>query len=766
MIAQPPRLLFQLLLVFSFSAILLSTSCKKNIEVREPGVGSMNDLDVHASFNWQTSREIDVNIAINLSTLPVGTLSKISVYIGNPIDTGKLLLSGSAGFDYPFQARLRISTAVSSLFLQMRTANGFSETVEVTVGNKIDYTFYDQGSEKSSLIWVDEPDCGSGCDEWLTGSGTTVISNGQTYCITDSYNGHISIKKGTLKVCGSFVGSISMGQEENTCKLIVTSTGSASISSLSMTQNCSMWVYSQAQAILGSISMIQNAFLQNYGTIQINSNFAHPNPILNFGNLEINGQYTIVGIASELENFGFLKVHSNWDIAGNVQNSGTVEVFGNINFNGKTFQNSCNIHCYQQVVFNSMTYNSNNGYLLADMEVIVNEGSKLVLQNQSMISTPVFTMKNTVTGKGSASVIKCTTSGSIIGIQRVVKGALEMLTPDGTLLSGSYPGNFLDGATLKPLADASAYIPASICNPEGSGQPDVNDSDGDGVPNMVDDFPTDGLRAFISWYPSASRFGSLIFEDLWPSAGDYDMNDAVIDYQYRIITNSRNQVVDIQPKFYLRAAGATLKNGFGFQLDNIIPSVVGSVSGYVFKFGYINLSENGTESSQEHAVIIAWDNADNIIHRPPGLRTEFNTLDNYPSGYSDSVFINVHFTIPQDQTLVGSPPYNPFLIKNLDRNIEIHMPDYIPTSLASPAFFGTGDDDSDPIIGRYYKTEKNLLWATNISEKYDYTYEYIAILYGYNYFAEWCQASGNSYPDWYLNLPGYRNQHTIYKIQP
>ncbi|MFH1936233.1 MAG: LruC domain-containing protein, partial [Bacteroidota bacterium] len=655
------------------------------------------------------------------------------------------------------------STAVTSLFLQLKTVTGFSETIEVPVENTINYTFSGKGGGKMSSLSVNEPDCESGCDSLLTGSGTVMIENGLTYCITDSYSGHISIHDGTLKVCGTFNGTISMGQEEATCKLIITSTGSATISSISMTRNCSLWVFGEGQVTIGSISMIHNSFLQNWGTVLINNNFTHPDVLRNFGNLTINGQYTIGGTACELENLGFLSVNSNWEVSGNVINHGTIEVFGNIYFNGKTVQNSCNIGCHQQVIFNTMEFNSSNGYLYAAMEVTVNEGAKLVLQNQSMISTPVFTMKNTVAGEGSTSVIKCTASGSIIGPQGFLTGAVEMLTPDGTLLSGSYPENFLEGAILNPIADASAYIPTGICNPEGSGQPDVSDSDGDGVPNLLDDFPADSERAFLSWYPSASAFGSLIFEDLWPFQGDYDMNDAVIDYQFRIVTNSWNQVVDIQPKFYLRAAGAALKNGFGFQLDQIIPEVVGSVSGYIYKFGYINLNENGTESSQEHATIIVWDYADNIIHRV-GPRSEFNTLADYPAGYSDSVFINIHFAIPQDQILVGSPPYNPFLIKNLDRSIEIHMPDYIPTSLANPVYFGTADDDSKPIEGRYYKTKKNLLWAANITEKYQYTYEYIAILYGYRHFAEWCQYSGNIFPDWYKNLPGYRNEYMIYDI--
>jgi len=731
--------------------------------VVEPGIGSMYDLDVHPDFNWQTSREINLNISLSVSTIPVGILSKISVFQGNPTDTGRLLCSGSAGFDFPMKAKLRVSTTVSSLFLRAETVNGYLETVEVPVNNNVNYTFSGKTINKQNFSPSDEFDCTSECDVWLTGSGTVVIDNGLAYCITDSYSGHISIKEGTLKICGSFTGTLSMGQEAKFCKLIVTSTGTAVISSLSMAQNCSVLSLAQGYIEIGTISMIQNSSLTNYGTMLIKSNFSHPSLFLNCGDLEILGKYTIGGSLSELENVGYLKINSDWEVSGNVQNSGTVEVLGDIYFNGKTVQNNCRITCYQQVAFNSIKYNANSGYLHSVMETTVNEGASLVLQNQSMISTSVFTMKNTVTGNGTTSVIKCTVSGSIIGMQPVVIGSVEMLTPDGTLLSGSYPDNFREGAILKSLADGSSYIPVSDCNPEGSGYLTAEDADGDGLPNQLDDFPTDGSRASVSWYPAATSFGSLIFEDLWPYSGDYDMNDAVIDYQYRIITNARNQVVDIYPKFYLRACGATLKNGFGFQLDNIHPSAVGSVSGYVYKYGYIKQNENGTERSQEYAVIIAWDNADNIIHRS-GPRAEFNTLSNYPVGYSDSVFIQVHFVIPQDQSLVGSPPYNPFLIKNLDRNIEIHMPDYIPTSLASPAYFGTAEDDSDPATGRYYKTKKNLLWATNITEKYSYTYEYIAILYGYNHFAEWCQASGNSYPDWYLNLPGYRNQHTIYII--
>jgi len=753
--------IFYLFLSISLSVILFSTSCKKTIQIHEPGIGSMDDLNVHASFDWQTTRVVNLRIVTNYPSLPAGTLSKISVYHGDPANGGQLMKSGSAGFDFMFQALLRVSRTDSSLFLQLKTVTGYTETVKVAIENVINHTFNEQVIKETNIIPVDDSDCTTGCNNWLNGTGSAVIDSGMVYCITESYSGHVTIKEGTLKVCGNFSGTISMGQIGRPCKLIVASSGIAEINSLGMTYNCSFWVY--GNATIGSVSMINDSYLQNYGNITINNNFSHSSLLNNFGTLLINGKYTIGSPASALENLGSITVTSNWDVAGNMDNSGTVEVFGNINFNGKTVLNRCNIYCHQQVTFNTMVYNSTNGFIHSIMEMTVNTGAKLLLQNQSMISTSDFIMNNTVTGTGASSVIKCTHSASINGSQKFVSGPIEMLTPDGTLQSGSFPENFFEGAVLLPLSDAVAYIPTGECNPEGSGHIDVNDSDGDGLANILDDFPTDGSRAFLNWYPNASTFSTLIFEDLWPYKGDYDMNDAVIDYKFKVVTNSRNQVVDIQPKFYLRAAGAAFKNGFGFQLDGILPETVGSVSGYINKFGYIKLNENGTERSQSHAVIIVWDNADNIIHRA-GPSPMFNTLPDYPAGYSDSVFINIHFAIPQDQYLMGPPPYNPFLIKNLDRGVEVHMPDYLPTSLANPIYFGTGDDDSKPSEGRYYKTEKNLLWATNIAEKYDYTYETIAILYGYKHFAEWCQASGNSYPNWYVNLPGYRQENYIYRI--
>ena len=159
-------------------------------------------------------------------------------------------------------------------------------------------------------------------------------------------------------------------------------------------------------------------------------------------------------------------------------------------------------------------------------------------------------------------------------------------------------------------------------------------------------------------------------------------------------------------------------------------------------------------------MIIVWDDAENVIHRAGG--SFFNTLPGSPAGTSDTITITIHFTTLLSTSVVGPPPFNPFLIKDGDREIEIHLPDYIPTSLVNPSYFGTVDDDTQPTAGKYYKTSTNLPWAINIPVGFDYPFEYIDITQAYNYFAAWAESGVLTHLDWYFDLPGYRNEANIY----
>jgi len=288
-----------------------------------------------------------------------------------------------------------------------------------------------------------------------------------------------------------------------------------------------------------------------------------------------------------------------------------------------------------------------------------------------------------------------------------------------------------------------------------------SDSDGDGVANSYDDYPNDPSKAFNNYFPSPGS-GSLAFEDLWPNQGDYDFNDLVVNYSFNTITNAQNKIAECEATFILRAAGASFPSGFGFQLgNNNIPSSAITVTGYSLFSSYITLLANGLEAGQNKPTIIVTDNDFLSFNSPGGM---INTIPGNPYINPDTIRITMMFS-PGTYSLsdldIGS--FNPFIILHGDRGKEVHLPNYAPTTLANPAFFGNGDDSSNPGQGRYYKTSNNLPWAINIYSNFDYARESADILSAYLNMAQWATSNGVSYPNWYLNLPGYRNAANIYQ---
>jgi len=289
------------------------------------------------------------------------------------------------------------------------------------------------------------------------------------------------------------------------------------------------------------------------------------------------------------------------------------------------------------------------------------------------------------------------------------------------------------------------------------------DADGDGVPDGDDDYPLDPARAFNNYYP-ASGYGTLAFEDLWPAKGDYDFNDLVCDYRFKTVTNASNKVVEVFSTFIIKAFGAGMHNGFGFQFptDQVLQSQL-TVTGYNIATGsYITLGANGLEAGQVKPTIIVYDDAYRLMQNP-GYGIGVNTDPNAPYVTPDTVVVHIAFapntyTIPQ----VGIDQFNPFIIVSKNRDKEVHLPNYPPTSLADQSLFGQADDTSDPGIGRYYKTSNNLPWAINIYESFDYPIERVVITSAYNHFVDWAESGGTLFPDWYQDNSGYRNDSRIY----
>ncbi|RYY36570.1 MAG: LruC domain-containing protein [Sphingobacteriaceae bacterium] len=290
---------------------------------------------------------------------------------------------------------------------------------------------------------------------------------------------------------------------------------------------------------------------------------------------------------------------------------------------------------------------------------------------------------------------------------------------------------------------------------------DGGDKDGDGVLDELDAFPNDGTKAYISYYPSANTYAQVAFEDNWPNKGDYDLNDLIVNYRYTYVSNAKNQVVTLTGDYVAMAAGASFKNGFGVQLP-VNASQVASVTGQKITGNYITMASNGVESGQAKAVIIPFDNHDNVL-RYPDNSFLINTVPSKAKVAGTTTSVTVNFTAPVDQANMAASSFNPFLISNLRRGYEVHLPGYAPTDKADTKLFKTADDASNPGTGKYYLSTENWPWAIGYTTAIQYPIEEANITKAYLHFAEWAQSGGTAYTDWYSNTAaGYRNTSFIY----
>lgn len=288
------------------------------------------------------------------------------------------------------------------------------------------------------------------------------------------------------------------------------------------------------------------------------------------------------------------------------------------------------------------------------------------------------------------------------------------------------------------------------------------DSDGDGVLDPIDAFPNDPTKAYINYFPSKAAFAQLAFEDNWPAKGDYDLNDLIVNYRYTFVLNAKNEVVTMQGDFHIAAAGASFHNGFGLQLP-VNASAVKSVTGQKTISNYIQFASNGVEAGQSKAVIIPFDNHEALIHYPD-YSYLINTLNEKDKAPSDTASVLVTFAAPVSISGLSISAINPFIIGDLTRGREAHLPGYLPTDKADKTLFATSEDAS-LVNGRpYYTSKENWPWAISFnSTSFKYPLERVKITDAYPHFADWAGSNGTNFQDWYSNLTtGYRVNSNIY----
>lgn len=230
--------------------------------------------------------------------------------------------------------------------------------------------------------------------------------------------------------------------------------------------------------------------------------------------------------------------------------------------------------------------------------------------------------------------------------------------------------------------------------------------------------------------------GTLSFEDFWPSMGDYDMNDIMVDYNCKVYKNTTNNnavyklVNEFKPRFN---ETTLLQSGFGFQLNGISPSDVSRV--IIDGAGPTRFMEGNTlEPGQSHPTILLFDNAKDVIGKTITVTIEVNDL--------------------KESSVI--PPYNPFIYieSDLGRGKELHLPKYLPTDKMDMSILGTIHDVYRPEDGLYYivsRWNNQFPFALNLVGVNDFPMpvEGQRIDKAYPRFKDWVNSGGKNNKDWY-----------------
>lgn len=272
------------------------------------------------------------------------------------------------------------------------------------------------------------------------------------------------------------------------------------------------------------------------------------------------------------------------------------------------------------------------------------------------------------------------------------------------------------------------------------------DRDGDGVRDSVDEFADDPAAAFSRWFPGSSSWGTLAYEDNWPVAGDYDLNDLVIRYRSREVLSAARQVSGLELDLRLDARGGSHRSGFALALPGILASQVQSASLQLPDGQTVALAQ---QPGQANAVFDVF--ADSHVWAPPpggdgACAVYVNTAAGCPVLPMPAFKLRVKLAAPV--AAFPAVPYDPFIFRTGDPGIEVHLSGQQPSSRARAALLGTGADASVAGTAATYRTALGLPWALHIPGEWMVPAEFVDTVRVYPRLADWAASGGTRSVDW------------------
>lgn len=236
------------------------------------------------------------------------------------------------------------------------------------------------------------------------------------------------------------------------------------------------------------------------------------------------------------------------------------------------------------------------------------------------------------------------------------------------------------------------------------------------------------------------KTGVYAFEDEWPKAGDYDMNDVLVQYTYQKVFNIFNEILSESFTFKtLYNKSTVFTNGLGFILSN---------EGNAQSIEYFIRKEN------EKNFTVA-SGADKFTHESNAIILTDNVKTNPNAEYKVTFKYGDKNSNKKQETSIDAFIYRPSKEGN---RLEVHCPMKKPTSKVDTSLFGQYEDCSKPNEGIYYVSNQENIYpfafylsnanANDIAELKNFDKnEKKSISEIYPKFIDWAKYGTNA--DWY-----------------
>ena len=233
----------------------------------------------------------------------------------------------------------------------------------------------------------------------------------------------------------------------------------------------------------------------------------------------------------------------------------------------------------------------------------------------------------------------------------------------------------------------------------------------------------------------SSTNGVYAFEDKWPSKGDYDLNDAVIDVKHEKEFNDKGKI--IKETFYLTTYQnyVELKSGLGLTLNKQANPK------------NIEMKKVAPESTDTLSTVFT--NSGGVYYLTDDIEGELGT----------TYILELEYKNPLSSSSVMAS-IQPFIYRSEgNQNWEVHIPMEAPTVKMNTSYFGKDDDCSDLIHQQYFVRQGNYPFAFYLKnadiEAFKETIlkrenESIPINEFFPGFLDWSTSGGTTNQDWYL----------------